>query len=97
MNQKKIYIAGKVTGTDRMDVLKKFDTVERKLISEGHKVINPLRIANMHDTWEIAMRKCIKSMMDCDEIHLLPCWETSKGAQIEKSLATYLKIPIKFL
>jgi hypothetical protein len=40
------------------------------------------------------MKKCIKAMMDCDALFILPCAKGSKGAKIEKNLAFDLKIPV---
>ena len=40
------------------------------------------------------MQVCIKELAECDGLVLLPCWEQSKGAKIERQLADDLNIPI---
>lgn len=46
--------------------------------------------------WEDCMKATLPLLMKCDEIHLLPCWNESKGATIERDLAMKLKIPIVY-
>lgn len=46
--------------------------------------------------WEFYMRESIKKLMDCDRILMLPGWENSRGACIEKELAETLGMPIEY-
>lgn len=94
MASKKIYLAGKVSGLSRQNAFDKFEKTEKKLIASGYEVVNPMRITNSDDTWEAAMKTCIKALVDCEEIHLLPCWKESRGATVERALAITLNIPI---
>ena len=94
MATKKIYLAGKVSGLSRQEAFDKFEKTEKRLIDSGYKVVNPMRITSSDDTWEAAMKTCIKALVDCEEIHLLPCWKESRGATIERALAISLQIPI---
>lgn len=94
---KKIYIAGKVTGLPIAEVTMKFGTAQKELENKGYEVVNPLAVVaeqgdGFRTDWQTAMRLCIKELMDCDGIYLLPCWEHSTGAQIEKRLAEQLKM-----
>ena len=92
---KRVYVAGKITGETRMNVLAKFASAEILLKEQGYEVINPLRVVNnWESTWQEAMRKCIKSLMDCDAIFLLPCVGHSKGARIELKLAMNLGLEL---
>ena len=91
--KKKIYIAGKVTGLSRIEVSHKFGKIEKQLMDEGYEVVNPLNVADPHDDWPTAMRKCIKVLMDCDEVYFMPCWKKSAGASVEYNLAVDLAIP----
>lgn len=93
----KIYLAGKVSGLSRVEASQKFGAAEKKLIDQGHEVVNPLNLVDFHDTWENAMKICIKALLDCEEIYLLPCWKESRGATIERALTISLKMPIKML
>lgn len=38
-------------------------------------------------SWQCYMRHDIKAMLDCDAIAMIPDWETSKGAALEKQVA----------
>lgn len=93
-NQKmKIYIAGKVTGEDPKACAAKFAAAERRLIEQGYEVVNPIEVVgDFNADWKTAMRKCIKALMDCDAIYMLPDWYVSKGAKIEYWLAIDLSL-----
>jgi hypothetical protein len=93
--KKKIYIAGKVTGEPIKKCQLKFKTAQLEMESHGFIAINPLEIVTDNNTpWDTAMKMCIKQMLDCDAVILLPCWEDSNGAKIERKLANKLEIPI---
>lgn len=92
--KKKIYIAGKVTGLSRIEASQKFGKIEKQLTEEGYEVVNPLSLVDFHDTWENAMRICIKALMDCDEAYFMPCYQESRGARIECNLVMSLNIPL---
>jgi hypothetical protein len=93
---KKIYLAGKVSGLPMAEASMKFGLKEKQLTEQGHTVINPLNIVNRTDDWNTCMKKCIPAMLECDEVHLLPCWKDSPGATFEKEVASRLSIPIVF-
>lgn len=69
---------------------------------KGHKVINPLEVVNEafpeycpKVPWQKAMKITILAMLlNADEVHLLPDWNDSRGAIIERNLALELKIPV---
>lgn len=99
------YIAGAVTGLDMEDVRKKFAAKEAELRTQGYaQVYNPIRMMQLItrrkfksiDSWEGEMRECIKWLAECDELHLLPCWENSRGAQLEKHIAEQLGMTIVY-
>lgn len=72
--KKKIYIAGKVTGTPIGDCTMKFGSAQKQLEALGFEAVNPLVVVNdWHCTWDHAMRLCIKALMDCDAMYILPC------------------------
>ena len=96
MPRKRIYLAGKVTGLSRYEAAMKFSERQKILEKEGYEVINPLNIAAWGDDWHTAMRKCIKSLMDCDEAYFMPCWVESKGAFFEREIAMRLNILCRF-
>lgn len=93
----KVYLAGKVSGLSRLEATQRFGSQEVKLLRLGFDVVNPLNIVDKDATWLEAMRTCIAAMMDCQELYLMPCWEDSPGAVIERDLALKLGIPITYL
>lgn len=91
----KIYLAGKVSGTDIAASTIKFGQAQHDIEQMGVEAINPLEVVNdWHTTWNAAMRKCIAAMMTADMVLLLPDWKESNGARIEKILAEDLGIPV---
>jgi hypothetical protein len=84
----KIYISGAITGLPFDEVKEKFAAAEELLTAQGHEVISPLKngIPN-HAPWEIHVSMDIILMIGCEAIYLLPDWNQSKGATLEKSLA----------
>lgn len=92
---KKIYIAGKVTGTPIGECTMKFGSAQKEIEAIGLTAVNPLEVVNdWHCTWNHAMRKCIIALMECDAIFLLPCSMDSPGAGVEMKLALALNIPM---
>lgn len=104
---KKIYIAGKVSGEPIRDVAIKFAKAYSEIDKLGFIPINPVELVQNYfiknfafqtltedEEWKIAMQVCIKELAECDGLVLLPCWEQSKGAKIERQLADDLNIPI---
>ncbi len=89
-----VYISGKITGLDPKKTKDKFNAVEAMLLEKGHKVINPIKLANINDEWTHAMKKCVIGMMECNAIYLLPDWQESKGAKIEYELANNLNFKL---
>lgn len=92
---KKIYIAGKVTGEPLAECTMKFGQAQKEIEALGFIAVNPLAVVgDFQSYWEPAMKKCVKALVDCDAVIVLPCWENSKGAKIERQLAWDLDIPV---
>ena len=51
---------------------------------------------NDEETRDETMRFCIGLLLECDELHLLPCWQDSQGARLERDIAMRLNIPIVY-
>jgi len=86
----KIYIAGPMTGIPEFN-FPAFRAAAARLRAEGHEVINPAEIVT--DTtvsWEACMRADIRELVACDAIYLLPGFEGSRGARLERHIALEL-------
>ena len=80
-------------------VEKSFNDYKRKLIHEGCIVRNPLDISPYHPdkTWKDYMKDDIVALLDCNEIHMLPGYESSRGALLEMHIALQLSIKLKIV
>ena len=92
---KKIYIAGKVTGEPIAECTMNFGTAQIAIEKLGHQAVNPLEVINdWACPWDLAMRRCIAALMECDAILALDNCKQSEGATIELQLAHKLRMPI---
>lgn len=93
--KQKIYIAGKVTGLPVAECTLNFMLAQNSINELGHEAMNPLKVVDdWLCPWDIAMRKCIAALMQCDAVFALPNCKESEGANIELQLAHKLRIPI---
>lgn len=92
---KKIYIAGQVTGLPKDEVVEKFAAMQKQVEALGFIAVNPLTVVGTWEiTWEEAMKRCIKALMDCDGMVLLSDWNESSGAKLERQIAEDLCLTI---
>lgn len=97
-----VYISGPISGhapnTTREERKERFNKCERWINDHlpEWKVVNPLKVGACVDgacgdfdghSWECWLRFDLKAMLDCDAIVLLPSWEDSAGALLEKQVA----------
>jgi len=87
-----VYISGKVTGLEYVEAWLKFANAQSLLEIKGYTVINPMHLVAEEASWQDAMRICISYLPHANFIYLLPDWEDSEGAKIEKYLADKLGI-----
>ena len=90
------YVAGKITGLAKEDVKNKFNMITNQLLSMGYHVEHPSAVHNDKHTWPDAIRGDIKKMLECDEVHMLPDWQESRGAQLERDIALRLGMQIVY-
>ena len=93
---KTIFVAGKMFGLPEAQVREKFEKAAADLQGQGYTVISPISDMETGKPWEDTIRKSIKSMLDCDEVHLLPCWQESRGAQLERDIAIRLGMDVVY-
>lgn len=93
----KIYISGKISGTDLTETRKRFAAVAKATKRLGYEPINPFENGlSEHDSWEAHMLKDIADLLQCKAIYMLQGWEDSKGARIEHYIATKIGMPIMY-
>lgn len=88
----RIYISGKITGTD--DYIQRFTRAEVQLLveHENAEIINPatynqqLPKTYTHDEY---MTVCMALLSTCDTIYMLEGWEQSPGARAECEYAMF--------
>lgn len=95
MNKRRwIYIIGKVgdLSDDRYyEMVKmKFENRSKELKALGYVVVNPMEICERDVDWNLAMKRCINGLLQCDYISTLNDYKESRGGVIEYDLACKL-------
>lgn len=83
----KVYIAGKITGD--CEYREKFERAAELLRREGHKVLNPAVLPEGFSRGEY-MRICFVMIDVADTVVLLPDYQDSPGARLEKEYCRYI-------
>lgn len=105
----RIYLAGPMAGYPDLN-RQAFRDTAWTLHLAGHQVVNPHnempddhdgdcpRSYAVNDGHSAAcyLRACLKVMLDCDEVHLLPGWESSVGARLELQVAAACGLKVTF-
>ena len=93
----KIYISGKISGTDLTETRKRFAAVAKAMKRIGVQPVNPLENGlTEHDTWEAHIAKDIADLLQCKAIYMLQGGQESKGARIDHYIATEIGMPIMY-
>lgn len=80
-----VYISGPITGHANYKAV--FAYAEAYLLGLGYDVFNPASVDEPDWTWSQYMQYDIAKLRECDYIYMLPKWEHSKGARIERRYA----------
>ena len=93
----KIYISGKISGTDLTETRNRFAAVAKAMKRIDVEPVNPLENGlSEHDSWEAHMLKDIADLLQCKAIYMLQGWQDSKGARIEHYIATKIGMLIMY-
>lgn len=95
----KYYLSGAISS--QPDFVEYFKAHEKLLRENGlcDEIFNPGNVKDSVDlgddpSWMDYMKYDIKQLMDCDILVLLPNWENSEGAKVEKYLCEKVGINI---
>lgn len=98
MKFKYIYIAGPMTGMPKHN-FPAFFKAAKSMRAKGYKIVNPAELEMVKPickTWEQCLRRdLIHILKRCYAIATLPGWKTSRGAQLETSVAKQLDMPVR--
>ena len=88
-----IYLSGPMTGIDGLN-FRAFFEAEERLRCEGHTPINPARLPAGLSYQEYIDTDLETIAIMADAILMLPGWQSSKGAKLERELAVKLNLKI---
>lgn len=91
----RVYIAGPMTGLPGFNY-PAFGAAAEMLRGAGHCVVNP---AELHDgdtgrDYAHYLRAGLRALLECDAVVMLPGWELSKGATLERRVAEAIGLRI---
>jgi hypothetical protein len=90
----RIYISGPMSGIDRLN-FPLFNMVAVRLRNQRWEVVNPVEINSGPDAdWLDCIAADLLGMKGCTAICMLPSWESSFGARIERLAAQKLGLDI---
>lgn len=88
----RVYIAGPMTGLPELN-FPAFHRAAANLRASGYDVVNPAEInSDPAKGWHACMRSDIAALVTCEAIALLPGFEKSKGAKLERHIAAQLEM-----
>lgn len=93
-----VYISGPMTGLPDLNH-SAFQAAAERLRAQGVQVISPHQITPPGVgpwSWEAHMRADLAALLTADVIVLLPGWEGSRGAQLEKAVADALGLVVDY-
>ena len=84
----RVYISGPITGNPTYK--RDFKIIEDLLVSQGHEVINPVKIAECYPYLKYGeyMKVDLALLEISDAIYMMDGWEESAGARLEYHYAT---------
>ena len=90
----KLYVAGPMSNLPELN-FPAFHAAAATLRNRGHEVSNPAEVnPDPGMKWEDAMRADIPELLKCEAIVLLPGWEKSRGARLERHIAVEMGMKV---
>ena len=93
-----LYLSGPMTGLPD-NGYPAFEAAAERLRSQGVQVISPHEITPPGAgpwSWEAHMRVDLAALLTADVIVMLPGWEGSRGARLEKAVAEALGLVVDY-
>ena len=100
--KKKVFISGPITGHDEPKVKSAFNYAESKISEKKLFPLNPVvvqppaRLTDKEEIWSYCMKVTISMMLNADAIYMLPNWQGSRGASLERQIGLNLGIPVHY-
>lgn len=96
-----IYLSGPITATPvkkQKENKLVFHCVEELLKLQGFEtIVNPARFNDTNKTWDDMMGQCILAIRCCQVMVMLPGWQMSRGAKIEKAYAIKYNLKVIYI
>lgn len=83
---KRVYLSGPITNTKNYKGLFMF-AEELAVLDDAEQIYNPAAQIPSSSSWEQAMHRCLSEITNYDTVVMLPGWNVSRGARLERDVA----------
>jgi len=90
----RLYLSGPMSGYEEFNY-PAFNAAAARLREAGYKVDNPAEIGNPSMDYTDLIRGDIRVILECEGMAVLEGWWSSRGANVEASVAGILGLPIR--
>ena len=96
----RIYISGKMSGSEQNAVMEKFDRARRELEEAEHEVLTPTSLPQEEAYPTLShqdyMHVCYAVIDICDAVYMLKDWTESPGARAEHAFAKAIGLEVMY-
>lgn len=83
---KRVYLSGPITNVKNYKSLFMF-AEELAALDGAEQIYNPASQIPSSSSWEQAMHRCLSEITNYDTVVMLPGWNVSRGARLERDVA----------